>query len=83
MECESETHIGVEPLANQSDFLTNAIRYTPETESILVSTSKDQDTFKISIDIKGPAFQMNNLRRSRIDFIAANLPANGRLEVPG
>jgi signal transduction histidine kinase len=35
------------------NFLTNAIRYTPESESILVTISEDQDTVKICIENKG------------------------------
>jgi signal transduction histidine kinase len=35
------------------NFFTNAIRYTPEQESILVTTSEDQDTVKICIENKG------------------------------
>ena len=35
------------------NFLTNAIRYTPEEESILVTTTEDQDTVTICIENKG------------------------------
>ncbi|UNK15785.1 HAMP domain-containing histidine kinase [Paenibacillus sp. N3/727] len=35
------------------NFLTNAILYTPESESILVTTLEDQDTVKICIENKG------------------------------
>lgn len=35
------------------NFLNNAIRYTPEQESILVTTSENQDTVKICIENKG------------------------------
>lgn len=50
----------VEVLANERrieqvvvNFLSNAIRYTPEQESILVSILEDRDTVKICIENKG------------------------------
>lgn len=35
------------------NFMTNAIRYTPEQESILISTIEERDTVKVSIENKG------------------------------
>ena len=50
----------VEVLANERrmeqvvvNFLSNAIRYTPEQESILVSILEDGDTVKVCIENKG------------------------------
>lgn len=50
----------VEVLANERrieqvvvNFLSNAIRYTPEQQSILVTATEEQDTVKICIENKG------------------------------
>ena len=50
----------VEVLANQNrieqvivNFLTNAIRYTPEQESIMVSAIEEKNTVKVTIENKG------------------------------
>lgn len=45
------------------NFLSNAIRYTPEQESILVTTSEDQDTVKICIENKGTRIPNEQLEK--------------------
>jgi len=45
------------------NFLTNAIRYTPEQESILITTSEDQDTVKICIENKGASIPDEQLEK--------------------
>ncbi|USG67892.1 ATP-binding protein [Brevibacillus ruminantium] len=52
--------ISVEVVANELrieqvlvNFLTNAIRYTPEQESIFITTTEERDTVKICIENKG------------------------------
>ncbi|GEC89208.1 sensor histidine kinase [Brevibacillus brevis] len=61
----------VEVIANQHrieqvivNFLTNAIRYTPEQEDIVISTVEGEDTVKICIENKGvqiPAEQLEKI----------------------
>ncbi|UED72243.1 cell wall metabolism sensor histidine kinase WalK [Brevibacillus sp. DP1.3A] len=61
----------VEVIANQHrieqvivNFLTNAIRYTPEQEDIIISTVEGEDTVKICIENKGvqiPAEQLEKI----------------------
>ncbi|GIO37394.1 two-component sensor histidine kinase [Paenibacillus antibioticophila] len=60
----------VEVLANERrieqvvvNFLSNAIRYTPEQESILVSILEDGDTVKVCIENKGAHIQGQQLER--------------------
>lgn len=55
------TYVPVEVEANSLrieqvvvNFLTNAIRYTPEGENIFVRTVEERDTVKVSIENKGP-----------------------------
>ncbi|OPA78675.1 two-component sensor histidine kinase [Paenibacillus selenitireducens] len=62
--------IPVEVVANELrieqviiNLLTNAIRYTPESESILVTTSEDQDTVKICIENKGARIPDDQLEK--------------------
>ncbi|HBU82143.1 MAG TPA: sensor histidine kinase [Paenibacillus sp.] len=45
------------------NFLTNAIRYTPEQESILITTSEDQDAVKICIENKGASIPDEQLEK--------------------
>ncbi|MFB0846492.1 sensor histidine kinase [Paenibacillus oleatilyticus] len=45
------------------NFLTNAIRYTPEQESILITTSEAQDTVKICIENKGTSIPEEQLEK--------------------
>ncbi|OIB03864.1 two-component sensor histidine kinase [Paenibacillus sp. LC231] len=60
----------VEVLANERrmeqvvvNFLSNAIRYTPEQESILVSILEDGDTVKVCIENKGVHIQSEQLEK--------------------
>ncbi|GIO99733.1 two-component sensor histidine kinase [Paenibacillus lautus] len=60
----------VEVLANERrieqvvvNFLSNAIRYTPEQESILVSIIEDGDTVKVCIENKGARIQDEQLEK--------------------
>jgi signal transduction histidine kinase len=60
----------VEVLANERrieqvvvNFLSNAIRYTPEQESILVSILEDGDTAKVCIENKGAHIQGEQLEK--------------------
>ncbi|MBH0332745.1 histidine kinase [Brevibacillus brevis] len=63
--------VPVEVIANQHrieqvivNFLTNAIRYTPEQEDIVISTVEGEDTVKICIENKGvqiPAEQLEKI----------------------
>ncbi|WP_339294008.1 HAMP domain-containing sensor histidine kinase [Paenibacillus sp. FSL W7-1279] len=60
----------VEVLANERrmeqvvvNFLSNAIRYTPEQESILVSILEDGDTVKVCIENKGAHIQSEQLEK--------------------
>lgn len=60
----------VEVLANERrieqvvvNFLSNAIRYTPEQESILVSILEDGDTVKVCIENKGAHIQGEQLKK--------------------
>lgn len=63
--------VPVEVIANQHrieqvivNFLTNAIRYTPEKEDIVISTVEGEDTVKICIENKGvqiPAEQLEKI----------------------
>ncbi|MFE0555446.1 sensor histidine kinase [Paenibacillus sp. NPDC058910] len=60
----------VEVLANERrieqvvvNFLSNAIRYTPEQESILVSILEDGDTVKVCIENKGAHIQGEQLEK--------------------
>ncbi|OZB92384.1 HAMP domain-containing sensor histidine kinase [Paenibacillus sp. XY044] len=45
------------------NFLTNAIRYTPEQESIFITTLEDQDTVKICIENKGTSIPDEQLEK--------------------
>ncbi|MGG4107459.1 HAMP domain-containing sensor histidine kinase [Paenibacillus lautus] len=45
------------------NFLTNAIRYTPEQQSILVTATEEQDTVKVCIENKGAHIQGEQLEK--------------------
>ncbi|MFD1904687.1 ATP-binding protein [Paenibacillus rhizoplanae] len=57
------------------NFLTNAISYTPEHESILVTTSEERDTVQICIENKGAHIPDEQLGKNMGPFLPrGNLP---------
>ncbi|OME84189.1 MULTISPECIES: sensor histidine kinase [Paenibacillus] len=59
------------------NFLNNAIRYTPERESILITTSEDQDAVKICIENKGASIPDEQLEKIWDRFYRGE-PSRGR-----
>ncbi|MFS0553806.1 ATP-binding protein [Brevibacillus sp. 179-C9.3 HS] len=45
------------------NFLTNAIRYTPERESIIISSREEKDSIKVCIENKGAHIQEEQLKK--------------------
>ncbi len=50
------------------NFLTNAIRYTPDQESILVTTMEERDTVQVCIENKGSRF-IDLCHKEQVEFV--------------